>query len=38
MKSPPVQYTDNEARRMVEEYIAEQPECKPAEKPENKKP
>jgi myo-inositol-1-phosphate synthase len=22
MKSPPVQYTDDEARRMVEEYIA----------------
>jgi len=23
MKSPPVQYTDDEARRMVEEFIAE---------------
>jgi myo-inositol-1-phosphate synthase len=22
MKSPPVQYTDNQARRMVEEFIA----------------
>ena len=32
MKSPPVQYTDNEARRMVEEYITEQPECEPAAK------
>jgi myo-inositol-1-phosphate synthase len=33
MKSPPVQYTDNEARRMVEEYITQQPQCKPADKP-----
>jgi hypothetical protein len=24
MKSPPVQYTDDEARRMVEEFIAGQ--------------
>jgi myo-inositol-1-phosphate synthase len=38
MKSPPVQYTDNEARRMVEEFISQQPECPPAEKLENKKP
>jgi len=33
MKSPPVQYTDNEARRKVEEYITQQPQCKPADKP-----
>jgi myo-inositol-1-phosphate synthase len=33
MKSPPVQYTDNEARRMVEEFITQQPECPPPEKP-----
>ncbi|MEE8204721.1 MAG: inositol-3-phosphate synthase, partial [Dehalococcoidales bacterium] len=25
MKSPPVQYTDNEARQMVEDYIAQSP-------------
>jgi len=32
MKSPPVQYTDNEARQMVEEFIAELPKSEPAEK------
>ena len=32
MKSPPVQYTDNQARSKVEEYISQQPECKPADK------
>ena len=29
MKSPPVQYTDDEARRMVEEYIAGQASAEP---------
>ena len=32
MKSPPVQYTDNQARSKVEEYISQQPECKPTDK------
>jgi len=34
MKSPPVQYTDDEAHRMVEEFIAENrnDEISPAEK------
>ena len=32
MKSPPVQYTDNEARQLVEEFIAELPKSEPAEK------
>ncbi|MFC1865865.1 inositol-3-phosphate synthase [Chloroflexota bacterium] len=32
MKSPPVQYTDNQARSKVEEYINQQPECKPVDK------
>jgi myo-inositol-1-phosphate synthase len=32
MKSPPVQYTDDEARDMVEEFIAEPQKAKPAEK------
>jgi myo-inositol-1-phosphate synthase len=32
MKSPPVQYTDNEARQMVEEFIAELPKSEPVEK------
>ena len=30
MKSPPVQYTDDEARRMVEEFIAQAPKIKKA--------
>ena len=29
MKSPPIQYTDDEARRMVEEYISEMSKTKP---------
>ncbi len=33
MKSPPVQYTDNEARRLVEEFIIQQPQCKDTDKP-----
>ncbi len=37
MKSPPVQYTDNEARRLVEEFITEQPQCPPPAKAEKKK-
>ena len=37
MKSPPVQYTDNEARRLVEEFITEQPQCPPVVKAEKKK-
>ena len=32
MKSPPVQYTDNQARSKVEDYISQQPECKPVDK------
>jgi myo-inositol-1-phosphate synthase len=32
MKSPPAQYTDDEARQMVEEFIAEPQKAKPAEK------
>jgi len=32
MKSPPVQYTDNDARQMVEEFITELPKGEPAEK------
>jgi myo-inositol-1-phosphate synthase len=30
MKSPPIQYTDNEARRMVEEFITQHTEYHPA--------
>jgi myo-inositol-1-phosphate synthase len=37
MKSPPVQYTDDEARRMVEEFITESQKREPAEKPEQVK-
>jgi myo-inositol-1-phosphate synthase len=37
MKSPPVQYTDDEARRMVEGFIAESRKLEPAEKPEQAK-
>jgi len=37
MKSPPVQYTDNEASRLVDEFITEQPECQPVTKPANNK-
>jgi len=37
MKSPPLQYTDNEARRMVEEFINQQPQCPPTTKPKNNK-
>jgi myo-inositol-1-phosphate synthase len=37
MKSPPIQYTDNEARRMVEEFITQQPECRPVTKTVSKK-
>jgi len=33
MKSPPIQYTDDEARRLVEEFIAESPESKPSAQP-----
>jgi myo-inositol-1-phosphate synthase len=36
MKSPPVQYTDEEARHMVEEFIAEPERKMPAEQPEDK--
>ncbi len=36
MKSPPVQYTDEEARRMVEEFIAEPEREVPAEQPGDK--
>ena len=36
MKSPPVQYTDEEARRMVEEFIAEPDREVPAEQPGDK--
>ena len=32
MKSPPVQHTDDEARRQVEEFIAESHKVKTAEK------
>jgi myo-inositol-1-phosphate synthase len=31
MKSPPVQYTDEQARVMTEEFIAGQPQAEPAE-------
>ena len=30
MKSPPQQYTDDEARELIEEFIAGSPEAKPA--------
>ena len=33
MKSPPIQYTDNEARQMVEEFITEAPKIEPPKKP-----
>ena len=33
MKSPPIQYTDDEARRLVEEFIAESLESKPSAQP-----
>jgi myo-inositol-1-phosphate synthase len=32
MKSPPVQYTDDEARRLTEEFIAESKKAKAVEK------
>ncbi len=41
MKSPPVQFTDDEARRKVEEFItanAPPPQAPAAEKPAGKKP
>ena len=31
MKSPPIQYTDDEARRLVEEFITEEPALVPAD-------
>jgi len=33
MKSPPIQYTDDEARQMVEEFIAEVRKSEPSEQP-----
>jgi len=37
MKSPPIQYTDNEARQMVEEFITEAPKIKLPEKTKQEK-
>jgi len=33
MKSPPIQYTDDEAHRMVEEFISETPKSEPSKQP-----
>ncbi len=38
MKSPPVQYTDDEARRMVEEFITANGQTKPAKSSKKSKP
>ena len=37
MKSPPIQYTDDEAHQMVEDFIVETPKSKPSEQPEQAK-
>jgi myo-inositol-1-phosphate synthase len=37
MKSPPIQYTDDKARQMVEEFIAEAPKTEPPEQAKQEK-